>query len=215
MTSPLDLSARQLLSHFAARNLSPVELLDATLERLDAVEPSINAFAIVDRDGALASAHASEARWARGAPIGPADGLIATIKDNVFARGLPNRRGSRTSADASVDFDGPATARLREAGAIILGKTNMPEIGWKGLGDSPLHGATRNPWHTGRTTGGSSAGAAAAAALGLGQFHLGTDGLGSIRIPAAFCGVFGHKPSFGACRLTPSRRWPCWRISDR
>ena len=203
MTDLLALPASQLRNSFAAKSLSPVELLEATLTRLDAVEPQINAFALVDRDGARAAARASEARWQKGAPIGPADGLIATIKDNVAVKGLPNRRGSRTSPETPVDFDAPATARMREAGAIILGKTTLPEIGWKGLGDSPLYGAAKNPWNTGRTTGGSSAGAAAAAALGLGQFHLGTDGLGSIRIPAAFCGVFGHKPSFGRVPAFP------------
>lgn len=199
----LDTPAVDLLTAFAAKTLSPVELLDATLARLDACEPKINAFACVDHDGARAAARDSEARWHKGAPVGPADGLIATIKDNIFAKGLPTRRGSRTSGDRPADFDAPATARLREAGAVILGKTNMPEIGWKGLGDSPLHGATANPWDPGRTSGGSSAGAAAAAALGIGQFHLGTDGLGSIRIPAAFCGVFGLKPSFGRVPAFP------------
>jgi aspartyl-tRNA(Asn)/glutamyl-tRNA(Gln) amidotransferase subunit A len=203
MNDLLDLSAIDLRRRFAARDLSPVELLDATLTRLDAVESDINAFAIVDRDGAREAARASEARWQAGAPIGPADGLIATIKDNILVQGLPNRRGSRLSPDTPAAVDAPATARLREAGAVILGKTHMPEIGWKGLGDSPLHGATRNPWSIGHTSGGSSAGAAAAAALGLGQFHLGTDGLGSIRIPAAFCGVFGIKPSFGRVPAFP------------
>lgn len=203
MTDLLSLPGAALRGKFAAKSLSPVELLDITLKRLDAVEPNINAFAIVDRDGARAAAKASEARWQKGAPVGPVDGLIATIKDNVFVKGLPNRRGTRISPDAPADFDSPATARMREAGAVILGKTTLPEIGWKGLGDSPLYGATKNPWNVGRTTGGSSAGAAAAAALALGQFHLGTDGLGSIRIPAAFCGVVGHKPSFGRVPAFP------------
>ena len=203
MSDLLALTAADLLQRFAAKTLSPIELLDATMARLDACEPHINAFAHVDRTGARAAAQASEARWHAGTPVGPLDGLIATIKDNICVAGLPNRRGSRTTSAAPVDFDAPATARLREAGAVILGKTNMPEIGWKGLGDSPLHGATRNPWHTGRTTGGSSAGAAAASALGIGQLHLGTDGLGSVRIPAAFCGVFGLKPSFGRVPAYP------------
>lgn len=205
MSDLLNQSASSLLADFAARRVSPVDLLDATLDRLDRVEPTVNAFAHVDREGARAAAEASATRWRDGRPLGPADGLIATIKDNILARGLPTRRGSLTSVASPADVDAPATARLREAGAVILGKTNMPEIGWKGLGDSPFHGATRNPWATGRTSGGSSAGAAVAAALGLGQFHLGTDGLGSIRIPAAFCGVFGFKPSFG--------RVPAWPLS--
>ncbi len=203
MSDLLAKPAAELLAAFAAKTLSPVELLDATLVRLDACEPKVNAFAHVDRDGARAVARESETRWHKSAPVGALDGLIATIKDNISAKGMPNRRGSRTSSDAPVGFDSPATARLREAGAIILGKTHMPEIGWKGLGDSPLHGATKNPWNTGHTSGGSSAGAAVAAALGIGQFHVGTDGLGSVRIPAAFCGVFGLKPSFGRVPAFP------------
>ena len=203
MTDLLSLSARACFDLFARKSATPVDLLDAVLARLDKVEPEINAFALVDRSAARATAEQSAARHAKGQPIGPADGLIATIKDNVLMRGLPNRRGSRTSATAPATEDAPATARMREAGAVILGKTTLPEIGWKGLGDSPLYGVTRNPWKAGHTTGGSSAGAAAAAALGLGHFHLGTDGLGSIRIPAAFTGVFGLKPSFGRVPAYP------------
>ena len=205
MTDLLALSARQCVNSFVKGTATPVDLFDAILARFDAVEPQINAFAFVDRDGARRAAQESAARYAKGEPIGPTDGLVATIKDNVLVRGMPNRRGTRTSSDIPAADDAPATARLREAGAIILGKTTLPEIGWKGLGDSPLYGVTRNPWKTGYTTGGSSAGASAAAALGLGHFHLGTDGLGSIRIPAAFTGVFGLKPSFG--------RVPAWPLS--
>lgn len=203
MTDLLALSVRQCADLFAQKKASPVDLLDAVLKRLDAVEPDINDFAIVDRVGAKKAAEESAARHAKGEAIGLADGLAATIKDNVLVKGLPNRRGTRTSPDAPAPEDSPATARLKEAGCIILGKTTLPEIGWKGLGDSPLTGVTRNPWKTGHTTGGSSAGAAAAAALGLGHFHLGTDGLGSIRIPAAFTGVFGLKPSFGRVPAYP------------
>ncbi|MCB1544010.1 MAG: amidase [Methylobacteriaceae bacterium] len=203
MTDLLSLSARQCADLFARKAASPVDLLEAVLKRLEAVEPQINAFALVDRAGARQAAEESAARHARGAAIGPADGLIGTIKDNVLVKGLPNRRGTRTSVDTPAVEDSPATARLKEAGCVILGKTTLPEIGWKGLGDSPLYGVTRNPWKTGHTTGGSSAGAAAAAALGLGHFHLGTDGLGSIRIPAAFTGVFGLKPSFGRVPAYP------------
>ncbi len=203
MSDLLALSARQCAALYAARAASPVDYAKDLLARLDAVEPLINAFVSVDREGLLEGARASEARFARGAPLGPADGLVATIKDNVPVKGWPTRRGTRMSSDAPAAEDSPATARLREAGALILGKTTLPEIGWKGLGDSPFHGATRNPWKLGHTTGGSSAGASAAAALGLGHFHLGTDGLGSIRIPAAFCGVFGLKPSFGRVPAYP------------
>ena len=145
MTDLLALSARQCADLFARKQASPVDLLDAVLARLDAVEPAINAFAVVDRAGARKAAEQSAARHAKGAAIGPADGLVATIKDNVMAKGLPNRRGTRTSVDTPAPDDSPATARLREAGCVILGKTTLPEIGWKGLGDSPLYGVTPNP----------------------------------------------------------------------
>lgn len=205
MTDFLSLDAATAAGLFRKRAASPVELLDATLARLDAENPRVNALNIVDRDGARAAARASEARWRAGAPLSPVDGLIATIKDNVMLAGFPNRRGSATSDPAPVGEDAPAPARLKQAGCVILGKTTLPEYGWKGLCDSPLTGITRNPWKLDRTTGGSSGGAAAAAALGIGHFHLGTDGAGSIRIPAAFCGVFGLKPSFG--------RVPAWPAS--
>lgn len=197
MNDPLALSARQLTALFAKRALSPVELLDAVLARIEREEPKINAFILLDREGAQKTAKASEERWRKGAPLGAADGLVATIKDNILLAGFPTRRGSKTSSDAPATEDAPASARLKEAGCVIVGKTTLPEFGWKGLCDSPLTGVTRNPWKLDRSTGGSSGGAAAAAALGLGQLHLGTDAAGSIRIPSAFCGVFGIKPAFG------------------
>jgi aspartyl-tRNA(Asn)/glutamyl-tRNA(Gln) amidotransferase subunit A len=204
MNDPLALSARRLTALFANRALSPVELLDAVLGRIEREQPKVNAFILIDHDGARKAAKASEARWAKRAPLGPADGLVATIKDNISLAGFPMRRGSNTSADAPVTEDAPASARLKEAGCVIVGKTTLPEFGWKGLCDSPLTGITRNPWKLDRSTGGSSGGAAAAAALGLGQLHLGTDAAGSIRIPAAFCGVFGIKPSFGRVPAYPA-----------
>ena len=154
-------------------------------------------FIIVDRDNALKAAAASEARWRKGEPAGLVDGLGATVKDNVWMKDLPSRRGSVTSDPAPMKEDAPAVARLRESGAVILGKTTLPEFGWIGACHSPLTGITRNPWKLDRTPGGSSGGAAAAALLNLGHLHIGTDGAGSIRIPAAFTGVFGIKPSFG------------------
>jgi aspartyl-tRNA(Asn)/glutamyl-tRNA(Gln) amidotransferase subunit A len=204
MNDPLALSARQLTALFSKRALSPVELLDAVLTRLEREEPKINAFILLDGDGAREAAKASEARWRKGAPLGAADGLVATIKDNILLAGFPIRRGSKTSSDAPASEDAPASARLRQAGCVILGKTTLPEFGWKGLCDSPLTGITRNPWKLDRSTGGSSGGAAAAAALGLGQLHLGTDAAGSIRIPSAFCGVFGIKASFGRVPAYPA-----------
>ncbi len=134
----------------------------------------------------------------RGAPMGRLDGVPVTIKDLLITRGWPTLRGSKNiRRDQKWDEDAPAVARLRENGAVVLGKTTSPEFGWKALGDSPLTGITRNPWKTDRTPGGSSAGAAAAAAAGMGALHIGTDGGGSIRIPASFCGIFGLKPTYG------------------
>src|SRR5438876_2119466 len=197
-------SATSLLDLYRKRARSPVEVTSLLLDRLEALQPKINAFRIVDRDGALAVARASEQRWMSGGEIGRLDGVPVTIKDLLLMRGFPTLRGSRL-VDSSQDWseDAPATARLREAGAVILGKTTTPEFGWKALGDSPLTGITRNPWELSRTPGGSSAGAAAACAAGIGPLHLGSDGAGSIRIPCAFTGVFGLKPSFGRVPAYP------------
>src|SRR5947199_1725101 len=197
------LSAHQLIELYRNQKLSPVEAAAALFARLDELQPKLNAFCIVDRDGAMASARASEQRWRNGAPRGPLDGVPVTIKDLVLMRGFPTRRGSHLVEPVPDAEDAPATARLREAGAIILGKTTTPEFGWKAIGDSPLTGITRNPWNTERTPGGSSAGAAAACAAGIGPLHVGSDGAGSIRIPSAFTGVFGLKPSFGRVPAHP------------
>ena len=200
MTSTDDvayISATGLLDLYAKKALSPVEATRLLLERIDALQPRLNVFSIVDRDGALAAARQSEGRWEKVEPLGPLDGVPVTIKDLMLMRGFPTRRGSRMVEAQPDTEDAPATARLREAGAVILGKTTTPEFGWKALGDSPLTGITRNPWDTSRTTGGSSAGAAGACAAGIGPLHLGSDGAGSIRIPSAFCGLFGFKPSYG------------------
>jgi aspartyl-tRNA(Asn)/glutamyl-tRNA(Gln) amidotransferase subunit A len=197
-------SAISLLDRYRKRELSPVEVTRLLLDRLDALQPTINAFCIVDHDGALAAARESERRWLSGKAVVKLDGVPVTIKDLVLMRGFPTLRGSRL-VDPHQDWseDAPATARLREAGAVVLGKTTTPEFGWKAVGDSPLTGITRNPWNLARTPGGSSAGAAAACAAGIGPLHLGTDGAGSIRIPAAFTGIFGLKPSFGRVPAYP------------
>jgi aspartyl-tRNA(Asn)/glutamyl-tRNA(Gln) amidotransferase subunit A len=207
MPSDLDVayaSAVALGDQYRAKTLSPVEVARLLFERLDALQPKLNAFCVVDRDGAMAAARASEARWMRGEAKGPLDGVPATIKDLMPMRGFPTLRGSLL-VERNQDWseDAPAVARLREAGAVILGKTTTPEFGWKAVGDSPLTGITRNPWDLSRTPGGSSAGAAAAAAAGIGPLHLGSDGAGSIRIPAAFTGIFGLKPSFGRVPAYP------------
>ncbi|MEJ2373879.1 MAG: amidase [Pseudolabrys sp.] len=199
------LSGSDLLRLYRRRELSPVAVAQSALDRIDRFQPAINAFVVVDREGALAAACASEARWRKGEPQGLADGLPATVKDNIDVKGLVSRKGSATTPDTPAASDAPAVVGLREQGAVILGKTTLPEYGWIGVCHSPLTGITRNPWNRERTTGGSSGGAAAAASLNLGVLHLGTDGAGSIRIPAAFTGVFGIKPSYG--------RVPAWPAS--
>lgn len=203
MTDILALDGTALLHAYRRGALSPREALEAFLDAVDRLAPRVNAFCLVDAEAAIAAADASTARWAAGRPMGPLDGIPVTIKDNVAWRGHPMRRGSRASPDTPLVESAPVVDRLLAAGAIPLGKTVMPEFGWKGVGDSPLHGPARNPWNLARTTGGSSAGAGAAAALNLGVMHVGTDGAGSIRIPASFCGVFGLKPSYGRVPAHP------------
>ncbi len=203
MTDLLSLDIASLGSGFREKRFSPVEVAAAALDAAERANPAVNAFVLIDRDGALGAARASEARWGAGAPKSPLDGVPFTVKDNILWAGHPARRGSRTTDATPAGENGPAVDRLIEAGAVPFAKTALPEFGWKGLGDSPLYGITRNPWDTRTTSGGSSAGAAVAAALGIGPIHLGTDGAGSIRIPAAFCGVFGLKPSFGRVPAHP------------
>lgn len=197
-SSLAELSAVDALELFRRREISPVDLVEDCLARIDAQNPELNAFCHVDPDGALAAAHAAEARWNKGTPAGALDGVPVTIKDLTLTRGLPTRKGSATtSAEGPWEVDAPITARMREAGAIILGKTTSPEFGWKGVTDNPVHGVTRNPWDPALTAGGSSGGAGVAAALNLGLLHQGSDAGGSIRIPASFTGTFGLKPTLG------------------
>jgi aspartyl-tRNA(Asn)/glutamyl-tRNA(Gln) amidotransferase subunit A len=194
-SDPALLSATELISHYRAKRLSPVEVVKATLARIDRFNGTVNAFCHLDPEGALAAAKASEQRWAAGSPKGLTDGVPLGVKDNIAVAGMPTRFGSKLTSTDPHTFDAPAVARLKEHGAIVLGKTAMPEYGWKATSDSPLTGFTRNPWDTRMTTGGSSAGAAASAVLGMGALQLGTDGGGSVRIPAAFTGCFGLKPT--------------------
>ena len=203
MTTIASLSAAELGPLYASRKLSPVEVAKDALDRIERFEPEINAFVVRDAEVTLAMAEASQARWLKGAALGPLDGVPVTIKDNIAIAGWPMRRGSAISSDAPWTDDAPAAARLREAGTVFLGKTTMPEYGWKGVGDSPLSGITRNPWDTTTGPGGSSAGAASCAALNLGCIHIGTDGAGSVRIPAAFSGVVGLKPTYGRVPAYP------------
>ena len=198
------LTAEELVARYRDKSLSPVEATEAALARIERHNDAVNAFVLIDREGALAAARASEARWAKGAPQGLVDGVPTTVKDLVWAKGWPMRAGSLTTSDAPCDADSPIAARLREHGAVFLGKTTTPEFGWKGVTDSPLTGITRNPWDTSVTPGGSSGGAVVAAALGMGALHTGGDGGGSIRIPASFTGVFGVKPSYGRVPRYPT-----------
>lgn len=203
--SPAELEASELLRLYRDGALSPVETVKDVLDRIRRFDNAVGAFSLVDDEAALAAARASEARWRRGEPAGALDGVPATIKDLILTRGWPTLRGSQViDPEGPWDEDAPATARLREQGAILIGKTTTPEFGWKGVTDCALTGVTRNPWALDRTPGGSSGGAAAASALGMGTLHVGTDGGGSIRIPAGFTGIFGLKPSFGRVPTAPA-----------
>ncbi len=205
MTNDLAMmTATDLLTHYRRKTLSPVEVTEAVLARIDQCEPALNAFCVLDGDFAMAEARDSEQRWQSGEPVGLLDGVPTTIKDVVAAKGWPTRRGSRPSpAEGPWDVDAPASARVREHGAVLLGKTTTPEYGWKGVTDCPLTGTTRNPWNTDLTPGGSSGGAAAACATGMGALHVGSDGGGSIRMPSAFTGVFGIKATSGRVPTFP------------
>jgi aspartyl-tRNA(Asn)/glutamyl-tRNA(Gln) amidotransferase subunit A len=198
MTGPADLTATELLGAYRAGDLSPTEACDAVLDRIEAVNPALNAYHLVDAERARASAAGSTARWLRGEPRGLLDGVPASIKDLLLTEGWPTLRGSRAiDPDQPWLTDSPAVARLREHNAVLVGKTTTPELAWKAVTDSPLTGVTRNPWDPTRTPGGSSGGAAAAVAAGMAPLAVGTDGGGSVRIPAAFTSTFTLKPTYG------------------
>lgn len=197
-TLPADMSAEQLLHGYATGVLSPVEAVESVLERIERDNPALNAYCLVRPEEAMKAARASAERWRRGERTGLLDGVPTSIKDIHLTRGWPTLRGSvTTSQNASWNEDSPVTARLREQGAVLVGKTTTPELAWKGVTDSPLTGVTRNPWDLSTTPGGSSGGSSAAVAAGMGPLSTGTDGGGSIRIPASFTGVFGIKPTWG------------------
>ena len=202
MAAIAEMTCSDLSLAYRRGELSPVDVARDCLARIDAAA-KFNAFMPLEPERTLADAAESEKRWRAGKPLGAIDGVPATIKDNIWAKGWATRRGSKTSDPAPAQADAPATARLREQGAVILGKTCMPEHGWIGVCHSPLTGITRNPWNPDHTPGGSTGGGAVAALLGLGVLHLGTDGAGSLRIPAAFTGVFGMKPSYGLVAAHP------------
>jgi aspartyl-tRNA(Asn)/glutamyl-tRNA(Gln) amidotransferase subunit A len=199
------ISATELLADYRAGRRSPVEATKDALARVDELDGTFNGFCLVDGEGALAAAAESEERWRRGEPNGLLDGVPVSVKDILLTKGWPTLRGSRTiDRDQLWDVDAPSVARLREHNAVIIGKTTTPELGWKGVTDNPLTGVTRNPWDPTKTAGGSSGGAAVAVATGMGTISLGTDGGGSVRIPASFSGVFGMKPTYGLVPLYPA-----------
>ncbi|AWH01478.1 amidase [Rhodococcus ruber] len=205
MTGVIPQEAAQVRAAYRAGELTPVDVLDATLAHIDRVDPVINAVAHLDEVGARASAEASAARWAAGCPLGDLDGIPVTIKDSINAIGMPWRHGSKAHAtvpDAMVDA--PPAARLKEAGAVIVGKTTMPDFGMMAAGVSSLYGIVRNPWNPARNTGGSSAGAGAALAAGIGYAAVGTDIAGSVRLPAAHCGLVALKPTQGRIPHAPA-----------
>src|SRR5215210_7886070 len=206
MGAVLEATAAQLSAGYRRGELTPVEVTETSLTRIELADPVLNAFCLVDAERALADARASEERWRRGAPAGALDGVPVGVKDIFLTRGWPTLRGSRTIDPAGPwDDDAPAVAALRRNGAVLAGKTTTPELGWKGVTDSPLAGVTRNPWDPSRTSGGSSGGSAAALAAGMVPLALGTDGGGSIRIPCGFCGLAGIKPTYGRVPAWPAR----------
>lgn len=199
------LSAAELAAGFRARDLSPVEVAAALLDRIGALDARINAVVHLDREAALAMAAASERRYRAGAPLSALDGVPVTVKDLVAVAGMPLRRGSLArDPDFRPDADAPCVARLREAGCVILAKTATPEAGCKVVTRSGVHGVTRNPYDLAKTPGGSSGGASAALAAGFGPLAVGTDGAGSIRIPASHTNTVGLKPSFGRVPAFPA-----------
>lgn len=203
--NPSEMTATQLVAAYTSRELSPVEVTTAVLDRIDHVDGQLGAYCHLDRAGALQQARASEARWHSGGPQGLLDGVPISIKDVFLTAGWPTLRGSQAvDPNQAWEVDSPVVARLRSDGMVLVGKTTTPELAWKAVTDSPLTGITRNPIDPQLTPGGSSGGGAAAVAAGMGPCAVGTDGGGSIRIPAAFCGIVGFKPTHGRVPMFPA-----------
>jgi aspartyl-tRNA(Asn)/glutamyl-tRNA(Gln) amidotransferase subunit A len=199
-----DLSAHDMLAGFRSQQFSPSEVLDDLLSHIAVWEPQLKALYAFDPDGARAAAKVSTERWQKGEPAGSLDGVPVTIKDNIATKGVPVPLGAASVKLTPAAADAPPAARLREAGAIIFAKTTMPDYGMLSSGLSSFHPLTRNPWDLTKNPGGSSAGAGAAGAAGYGPLHVGTDIGGSIRLPAAWCGLVGLKPSFGRVPIDPT-----------
>ena len=221
-TQIADLTAGEMVALYKRRELSPVETAEACLARIHAHNKTVNAYNFLNEELTFTAARRSEERWRRGTPLGPIDGVPVAVKDIFITKGWPNRKGSLITSDEPLQVDAPAIAALRRNGFVPLGRTTTPEFGWKGVTDNPLDGVTSNPWDPSKTAGGSSGGSAAAVPLGMGPLALGTDAGGSIRIPAAFCGVVGHKPTHGLCPMwPPSSFYPLahvgpmtWTVAD-
>jgi aspartyl-tRNA(Asn)/glutamyl-tRNA(Gln) amidotransferase subunit A len=203
MTALHDLTALDLLAHYKSKKLSPVDVTRAVIARIEAWEPTLKALYAPDFEGARKAAMASEKRWQQGKPQGALDGVPITIKENIATRGVPVPLGTAATELVPAAQDAPAAARVREAGAIILAKTTMPDYGMLSSGRSSFHPLTRNPWNLAWNPGGSSSGAGAAAAAGYGPLHLGTDIGGSVRLPATWNGIFTLKPSLGRVPVDP------------
>ena len=197
-----DRSAAELLALYAARAASPVEVMHALLAHIERCEPQIAATWALDADTALQAARVSETRWQRD-EARALEGVPVTLKENIATQGTPVPLGTAATVLTPAATDAPPAARLREAGAVIVCKTTMPDYGMLSSGLSSFHKLARNPWNLSKNPGGSSAGAAAACAAGYGPLHIGTDIGGSIRLPAGWCGVFGLKPSLGRIPIDP------------
>ncbi len=209
------LSAADLTRRYADATLSPSEVIEDVLARIARFDATLNAFQLVDAEAARGQAASSTARWQDGKPLSDLDGVPISIKELVLTKGWPTPQGSRaTNPDQTWNEDAPAVARLREAGAVLFGKTTSPEFGWKGITDSPLNGTTRSPWNPEHTPGGSSGGASAAVAAGIGPLALGTDGGGSVRIPSGYTGLYGIKPTFGRVPSIPVESPFCTLVSS-
>jgi len=203
MTALHDLPAQDLLAAYRQRTLSPIEVMQAVLAHMERWEPHIRATYLLRPEHALAQARASEARWLRGEPQGLLDGVPVTIKENIATQGDPTPLGTAAVPLVPAAADAPPAARLREAGAVMVAKTTMPDYGMLSSGLSSFHPLSRNPWDVSKGPGGSSAGAGAAAAAGYGPLHIGTDIGGSLRLPASWCGIFSLKPSLGRIPIDP------------
>ena len=203
MTALHDLPAQDLLAAYRQRTLSPVEVMQAVLAHMERWEPHIRATYLLRPEHALAQARASEARWLRGEPQGLLDGVPVTIKENIATQGDPTPLGTAAVPLVPAAADAPPAARLREAGAVMVAKTTMPDYGMLSSGLSSFHPLSRNPWDVSKGPGGSSAGGGAAAAAGYGPLHIGTDIGGSLRLPASWCGIFSLKPSLGRIPIDP------------